>query len=149
MFSINRAFTTPKSVLSVDAKLELKKGRPHEAVFVKINHYEEKREAAMLLDAHALRAFALACGELRETGQSSFRKYTQSGGCRSTLSCGRSGEAYFINIERSCAHGTVKLEHIFGHYSLPAFTQTLTLMADETEKALFAAQSKQEGGSHG
>lgn len=146
MFSINRAFSTPKSILSIDAKLETKQGRAAEAIFVKINHFNDGRDVTMLFDAHALRALSIACGELHATGASAFRKYTQKGGCRSTLSLGRKEAVYYINIERRCGEKSERLEHPFGTYSLQAFAQTLALMCDETEKALFAQQCREERG---
>lgn len=148
MFRINRAYSSPKSILSIDAKLEEKEEKQSrkkywsEVIFFKINHYKQKREINMLFSAHDLRALSIALEDLHATGQSNFKNYTAKDECKNTMTLGAEEGTFFINIERSCQNDqTFKIEHIFGSYSVRAFTQSLRLMADQIEKAVFAAQS--------
>lgn len=138
MFRINRAWSTPVSVLSVDAKLEKSGDNWSEALFISINHYKKSQVIKMLFDAHSLRSMVYGLRELHADKSSYFKKYTKSAEFKKELSIGYANKRFYINM----VEGNTKVEHIFGAYSLLAFADTLLLMCDEVEKALFRAQSK-------
>lgn len=139
MLKINRAWSTPVSVLSVDAKLERKDNNWSEAIFVTINHYKKDQNIKMLFDAHSLRSFSYGVRELHAQQSSKFKKYSQSGELRKELSLGYTNSRYYINMSEGPSK---KVEHLFGAYSILAFADTLQLMCDAIEKELFKAQSK-------
>jgi hypothetical protein len=139
--SLNRAWKSPKSVLSIDAKLECaNSGNWNEALFVGINHYSSKQKIKMLFDVHALRALVYALQDLHQHGTSSFKKYTEANGHRNVMTLGSDNNTFFINIERSGNIDNFKIAHLFGIYSLPSFCDTVTLICNTVESELFIKQ---------
>lgn len=148
MFSINRAWSTPKSMLSLDGRIEVKNNHPAEAIFLKIMRFgSDKQSITILLDAHALRALMHAALELRHTGSVTFKKFTESNGTKNILTLAADGNAFYLNLEQRRDEQSLKLSHLFGNYSLLAFADTVKLFCDAVENAVFAAQSS--GGRHG
>lgn len=147
MFFINRAWTTPKSFLSIDGKIETKKNYPAEVVFLKIKSFGSGDEVTMLIDAHTLRAVGYGAQELLVQGRSDFRNFTEKNGVRKQLSWGAQGNRYYLNLTQTDAKGATELAHLFGPYALRAFTKTVSLFCDTLEQGVYTAQCA--GAFHG
>ncbi|MHC3995734.1 hypothetical protein ACXWTF_12990 [Thiomicrolovo sp. ZZH C-3] len=153
---INRAFKTPSKVLSIDVKIESDGRSREEAIFFKINHYKEDSDITMQLRCPDIRSLSYALAdavELKAAPQ--YKNFTESKGKTNELSIGYTGEGqqtgtFFLNIKQKNGKGKdapVEKEVAFPlrRYTALAVIDTLRLVADETERALF----RLKGGGNG
>lgn len=144
LYAINRAFKTPRTILSVDVKIERKGVFYDDAVFLKINNYVERNEITMQMHVFDLRAVAHAMKGYGNGGKAGapFKKFTESGGIKKKLSLAEADRVFYVNIEEyENKKRTLALAHPFGAYSIVSAAETVLLMCDEAERRLFHLQN--------
>jgi hypothetical protein len=136
-----------KNLFVVSAKIEYKKFYS-DAVFLEFteNFSEGNNEkTVMLVTANDLRALSYGIRELMKNGKSNFKKYTDPAraggeGAKNELNIGLLNEAgkttYYLNY----SSGSKKIGCGFDPYLFVALSDTLLLIAEECDKALFFYQ---------
>lgn len=139
---INRKYSTNVSMLVIDVFIEQKEnGFIQEVIFFEISHYKVKTKITMLLDVLTLRALSLALLKYINNIDAQFKKYSQSGGSKKSLSIGISGKKVFINIDEKEDSGKfTKLEYIFGLLGAESFAMELEDICKFTNDELFNIQ---------
>lgn len=108
-------------------------------------NYEVTKKHSLRVTASDLRAMAYAVKDLLKNGETKYRKYTDpklagGSGPKNEISMMRHDKGgYYINLTA----GETKIGHQFDAFEFIAFADSITLIAEETEKALYYHQRQQ------
>ena len=142
IYIANRAFMTPRSVLSVDAIAETinKNSKTYYSgvIYITINHHNDNASIKIALNTYSARSLYFAIRELIQTKKSLFTKITGGNSQKAYTTLGFDDKYHYINIQR----GNLKLSHSFDSYEIRAFIKSLELICDEVDKYLFILQQK-------
>lgn len=98
--------------------------------------YDKDTEIKMSFNAVSLRALSYAMKELIRNKETEYQKMTAS--C--SLSCGLSNNGYFLNIRDISNSNKNPIGVKFDKYEFYSFSESLSILADDTERELFKHQ---------
>ncbi|MEA3373708.1 MAG: hypothetical protein U9Q62_08475 [Campylobacterota bacterium] len=138
-FRVAKRSFNSKNVLNIGAVIEKDEHSINEVIFVEVAEYGG-RGIVMKFTAIDLRALTYAMRTVLKTGASSYLKHNRSGDTKSELWVHKGEKSgYFINAKKT---GKGALGVQFDQYRWVALIDSLSLLADETEKALYFYQNK-------
>lgn len=143
-FRVGQKIFNGKNLLVFSAWIELEKKERAEiisdVVFIELTEgYVAEKKLVMKVVANDIRAMTYAIKELIANGETKYEKYTDpklagTDGAKNKLSFGKTEDGtFYFNL----SSGGTKVRFPFDTYHIRAFVDSLTLIADETEKALY------------
>lgn len=139
---------TGKHLFAISAWIEeelLEKHRVYsDVVFFEFTElYDAKSKSVLALTSGDMRSMVYGVRELLKTGKTQYEKYTDpnltgANGKKKQISFGKTENPinYFINF----TSGNTKISFSFDTYAFAGFADSLSLIAEETEKALYYYQ---------
>ncbi|MDD4969900.1 MAG: hypothetical protein PHT07_10780 [Paludibacter sp.] len=134
-----------KHLFAISIKIEKKNNAYSEAVFLEfIENFSEgnNKKVSMLVTSSDLRAMSYGIRELLKHGKSSFKKFTDptkagNDGNKNELTFAVDTKStYYVNY----ASGNKKIGCGFDPYAFAALSDTILLLAEECDKALYYYQ---------
>ncbi len=135
-FRVARREFTAKNALNFGAVIERDGKSVKEVIFVELTEYGRKG-ITLRFDALDLRALGYAIKALYKTGKSGFTKGARADGSQKRLWVTKGEQGYFINARE----GERMVGFQLDAYRWIALADSVMLLADEVEKALYRIQA--------
>lgn len=153
-FKVAQKGFTSKNYFEISCNIEIDRSGPYpiasDLIFFEISPgYKRNKALRMKLGTIDLRNISLAIKECLQKGETKYRKYTDptlagGSGKKNEISIAIDDKTLYVNIKS----GDEKIGFGFDFWSATSAANMITLMAEETERALYRYQRITEGNSY-